>query len=160
MHILCSVLVVLFIATLSPPSQAGESGEAAPKNDAGYNYNLGAPSSAEDEEDEVVSAKPLILQSKRYNLTPDSFQKIALKVLLKQNWRIEANETTRVQGSYIKSGKTYKVELRFTGDTIVIGFIPGFHHSSNGWLRKLAKQLKIEAAVQRREAEAQRYMNK
>lgn len=70
------------------------------------------------------------------------------------------NEVTRVQGSYIKSGKSYKVEIRYTGNTIVIGFVPGFHHTSNGWLRKLAKEVKQEAAAQSRDAEAQRYMNK
>lgn len=156
MRALVTSLVVLFIVTVSPSTRAVDTDEAATKNDSGRNYNPAVPQS----EDETVSAKPVILNSKNYILAPEAFQKIAIKALLKYNWKIEANEATRVQGSYIKSGKTYKVELRYTGDTIVIGFVPGFHHSSNGWLRSLAKQLKDEVAAQRRETEAQRYLNK
>lgn len=157
MRALVTSLVVLLIAIVSPSTQAGDTDEAATKNDSGRNYNLAGHKSVEDE---TVSAKPLILKSKNYNLTPDAFQKIAIKALLKSHWKIEANEATRVQGSYIKSGKTYKAEIRFTGDTIVIGFVPGFHNSGNGWLRKLAKEVKNEAVVQSREAEAQLYINK
>jgi len=156
MRTLISILAVLFIATVSPSTQAADNGEAATKNDTGRNYNL----DSKPVEDETVSAKPIILKSKNYNLTPEAFQKIAIKALLRYQWKIEANEATRVQGSYIKSGKTYKAEIRFTGDTIVIGFVPGFHHQKNGWLRTLAKQVKEEAVAQSREAEAQRYLNK
>jgi len=156
MRALVTSLVVLFIVTVSPSTRAVDTDEAATKNNSGRNYNLAGPQSP----DETVSAKPVILNAKNYNLTPEAFQKIAIKALLKYNWKIEANEATRVQGSYIKSGKTYKVELRYTGDTIVIGFVPGFHHSSNGWLRSLAKQVKDETAAQRRETEALRYLNK
>jgi hypothetical protein len=155
MRSLVSILMVLFIATVSPSTRADEPDKATTKNDSGRNYNLTEP-----KEDEVISAKPVVINSKSFNLTPDAFQKIAIKALLKQNWKIEANEATRAQGSYIKSGKTYKAELRFTGDTIVIGFVPGFHHSSDGWLRKLAKQVKIEVSAQRRDTDAQRYINK
>jgi hypothetical protein len=156
MRTLVKSLVVLFIVTVSPSTRAIDTDEAAAKNNSGRNYNLAGPQSA----DETVSAKPVILNSKNYILTPEAFQKIAIKALLKYHWKIEANEATRVQGSYIKSGKTYKVELRYTGDTIVVGFVPGFHHSSNGWLRSLAKQVKIEAAAMSRETEALRYLNK
>jgi len=154
MRALISILAILFIITMSPATRADE---ATTANDPGRNYNLADPKSAEDE---TVSAKPVVMKSKNFNLTPNAFQKIAIKALLKNRWKIEANEATRVQGSYVKSGKTYKAEIRYTGDTIVIGFVPGFHHSSNGWLRSLAKQVKDDAVAQSREAEAQRYINK
>ncbi len=155
MRALFTILVILLIAAVSLSARAGDADEAATKNDAGRNYNLDSSRPAEDE---TVSAKPVILNAKNYNLTPAAFQKSALKALLKYNWKIEANEATRVQGSYIKSGKTYKAEIRYTGNTIVVGFVPGFHHTGNGWLRKLAKEVKEEAAAQSRDAEAQRYV--
>jgi len=158
------VLLVLLTTFASPSIQAGDTDEAATKNGPGNNSSPDGPKPAVDE---IVSAKPIIMDSKKFNLTPDAFQKMAIKALLKYNWKIEANETTRVQGSYIKKDhysdmttKTYKVELRYTGDTIVIGFLPGFHHPQNGWLRNLEKHVKIEAAALRREAEVQRYLNK
>ncbi len=164
MRTLVSILLVLFTTIASPAIQASDTDEAATKNGPGNNSSPDGPKPAGDE---IVSAKPIVMDSRKLNLTPEVFQKIAIKALLKYNWKIEANETTRVQGSYIKKDhysdmveKTYKVELRYTGDTIVIGFVPGFHHPRNGWLRNLEKHVKIEAVALRREAEAQRYLNK
>lgn len=164
MRALILILLVLFTTIASPIIQAGDTDEAATKNGPGSNSSPDGPKPAEDE---IVSAKPIILDSRKFTLTPAVFQKIAIKALLKYNWKIEASETTRVQGSYIKrdhysdmTTKTYKVELRYTGDTIVIGFVPGFHHPRDTWLRNLAKYVKTEATVLRRDAEAERYMSK
>lgn len=80
MRTLFTILVVLLIAAVSLSARAVDADEETTKNGAGPNYNLG---SSEPAVDETVSAKPIILNAKNYNLTPDAFQKSALKALLK-----------------------------------------------------------------------------
>ena len=147
-----SVLSVLFVVSGIPIVQADNDSDSKKAPDR--NYNLDDGSSRK----EIEPAQPYVLNVKNYSLTPDIFQKIAIKAFLKYRWKIETNEVTRLQGSYVKRSETYKTEIRFTGDTVVIGFVPGFHDSDRKWLRSLANAIKNEASLHRREAEAQRYL--
>jgi hypothetical protein len=151
MRTLFLLTTVLFFTTAPTLVQGAD--EAAAKPDR--NYNLDEPSASEND----VPGQPYVLQVKKFGLTPEAFRKSAIKSLLKYHWVIDVNEATRVQGNYLKSGKTYKVELRFTGDTVVIAYVPGFHHTKRGWLKNVATEFKREAVAFSREAEAQRYLN-
>ena len=152
MRALLLLSAVLFLATAGMPARAADTAKAKPDR----NYNLTEPDTAEEE---TTPGKPYVLQVKSYGLTPAAFRKSAIKSLLKYHWTIEANEATRVQGSYVKSGKTYKVEVRYTGDTVVVAYVPGFHHAKRNWLNSVATEFKLEAAAASREAEAQKYLN-
>ena len=152
MHRFVATLSVLFVVSGIPVAQAENDGDAKKAPDRNYNLDEGAPRK------NIETAKPYVLNVKNYSLTPEIFQKIAVKALLKYRWKIETNEVTRLQGSYVKSGSTYKTEIRFTGETIVIGYVPGFHDSDRKWLRSLANAVKNEASLHRREAEAQRHL--
>ena len=152
MRALLLLSVLLSLATGLTPARAAD--EAKAKLDR--NYNLTEP---ETTEEQTTPGRPYALQVKHYRLTVDAFRKSAIKSLLKYHWTIDVNEPTRVQGNYVKSGKTYKVEVRFTGDTVVVAYVPGFHHAKRNWLNSVASEFKLEAAAASRDAEAQRYLN-
>lgn len=147
-----ATLATLLLISLSTAAQAQADEEAELSKSLGRNYNL------KEDKDEEVAAKPYTLIVKNYQLTPEIFQKIAVKAFLKYRWKIEANEVTRVQGSYIKIGKTYKTEIRFAGDKIIVEYVPGFQSSNRKWLGSLANYVKRELRNHRRELEAQRYL--
>ena len=152
MRALFMLSTVVLLATGLTPAHAADEAKAKPDR----NYNLTQPDTAEEE---TTPGKPYVLQVKKYGLTVEAFRKSAIKSLLKYHWTIDVNEATRVQGSYVKSGKTYKVEIRFTGDTVVVAYVPGFHHAKRNWLNNVASEFKLEAAAASRDAEAQRYLN-
>lgn len=148
-----ATLAALLLISLSTAAQAQTDEEAELTKSLGRNYNL-----KENKPPEEEAAKPYILNVKNYTVEPAFFQKIAVKAFLKYRWKIETNEVTRLQGSYIKTGKTYKTEIRFTGDKIIVEYVPGFQSSNRKWLGRLANYVKTELRIQRREAEAQRYL--
>lgn len=153
MHKSIATLAGLLFIALSPMTQSAEQPDAkAPER----NYNLNENNQASTEE----AAKPYTLNVKGYGLTPEVFQKIAVKAFLKYHWKIETNEVTRLQGSYAKFGRTYKSEIRFTGDKIVIEYVPGAQSDNRKWLRSLANYVKSEVGVFRRETETQQYLKK
>lgn len=152
MHKSIVFLAGLLLISTSPAIQSADQTDSSSER----NYNLNENNQGSDEE----AAKPYSLSVKDYGLTPDAFQKIAVKAFLKYRWKIETNEVTRLQGSYIKSGKTYKAEIRFTGDKIVIEYVPGAQSHNRKWLGSLANYIKSEVRAFRREAEAQRYLKK
>ena len=154
MHKSMAIVTLLFLISVAPVTQAAS--ETDPKSSPDRNYNLNQNNQGSDEE----AAKPYILNVKEYGLTPEAFQKIAVKAFLKYHWKIETNEVTRLQGSYSKFGKTYKTEIRFTGDKIVIEYVPGSQSYNRKWLGSLANNVKNEVRAFRREAEAQRYLKK
>ncbi len=149
-----ATLAALLLISLSPAAQAEPDKEADPKPPLGRNYNL----DENNQENEEEAARPYILNVKNYTVEPAFFQKTAIKAFLKYRWKIETNEVTRVQGSYIKTGKTYKSEIRFAGDRIVVEYVPGFQSSNRKWLGRLASYVKQELRLHRRELEAQRYL--
>jgi len=146
-----NTLAILLLFSVSTAVQADT--ETGAKTAPDRNYNLNEENRFDDE-----AAKPYILNVKNYNLTPAAFQKIAIKAFLKYRWKIEANEVTRVQGSYIKIGKTYKTEIRYTGDNIIIEYVPGAQSANRNWLRSLANYVQTEVRAYQREMEAQRYL--
>lgn len=154
MHQSIAILAGLLLISISPVTQSAN--ETDSKVSSERNYNLNENNQGSDEE----AAKPYNLSVKDYGLTPDAFQKIAVKAFLKYRWKIETNEGTRLQGSYSKFGKTYKAEIRFTGDKIVIEYVPGAQSYNRKWLGSLANYVKSEVRAFRREAEAQRYLKK
>jgi len=152
MQKIAATLAALLLISLSTAAQAETDEEADLAKSLGRNYNL------KDKPDEEEAAKPYILNVKNYTVEPAFFQKTAIKAFLKYRWKIETNEVTRVQGSYIKTGKTYKTEIRFAGDRIIVEYVPGFQSSNRKWLGRLANYVKRELRNHRREAEAQRYL--
>jgi hypothetical protein len=99
-------------------------------------------------------AEPVTFDAQDYRLTPETFRLAASRALLQRNWRIIASEPTRVQGSLTKHRKNppadieYRVEIRLEGQTVVIGFVPGFHSERPNWLRNLEKDMLIELQLQ------------
>jgi len=152
MQKIAATLAALLLISLSTAAQAETDEEADLAKSLGRNYNL------KDKPDEEEAAKPYILNVKNYTVEPAFFQKTAIKAFLKYRWKIETNEVTRVQGSYIKTGKTYKSEIRFAGDRIIVEYVPGFQSSNRKWLGRLASYVKQELRLHRRELEAQRYL--
>lgn len=152
MQKIAATLAALLLISLSTAAQAETDEEADLAKSLGRNYNL------KDKPDEEEAAKPYILNVKNYTVEPAFFQKTAIKAFLKYRWKIETNEVTRVQGSYTKTGKTYKSEIRFAGDRIIVEYVPGFQSSNRKWLGRLANYVKQELRIHRREAEAQRYL--
>jgi hypothetical protein len=99
-------------------------------------------------------AEPVTINVQDYHLTPDSFRLAASRALLQRNWRIIASEPTRVQGSLTKHRRDppadieYRVDIRLEGQSVVIGFVPGFHSERPNWLRNLEKDMLIELQLQ------------
>jgi hypothetical protein len=99
-------------------------------------------------------AEPVTLDVRDYRLTPENFRLAASRALLQRSWRIIASEPTRVQGSLTKHKKNppadieYRVEIRLEGQSIVIGFVPGYHSERPNWLRNLEKDILIELQLQ------------
>jgi hypothetical protein len=99
-------------------------------------------------------AEPVTLDVRDYRLTPENFRLAASRALLQRSWRIIASEPTRVQGSLTKHRKNppadleYQVEVRLEGQSIVIGFVPGYHSERPNWLRNLEKDILIELQLQ------------
>ena len=144
MHRFVAVLAVLFLVSGYPAVHAdNDSGTKTPPS---RNYNLTEDTGRSN----IEPAKPYVLEVEKYNLTPDVFQKIALKAFNRYEWKIEANEISRLQGGYVKRGVTYKVEMRFTGKTIVTGYVPGWHTHDRMWLRSLTNYVKKELNVMSR----------
>lgn len=144
-------LAILLLLSVSTAAQADS--ETGTKPVPARNYNLKEKSRYDEE-----AAKPYVLNVKNYNLPPEVFQKIAIKAFLKYRWKIETNEPTRVQGSYTKTGVTYKTEIRFTGETIIIEYLATAQSSNRKWLRSLANYVQTEVRAYQREIEAQRYL--
>ena len=145
-----AVLSVLFVASGAPVAQADNDGDSKKAPDRNYNLTDKGPRG------NIETAKPYVLNVKNYNLTPEIVKKFSIKALLKYRWKIEADEATRWQGSYTSYGIVYKTEIRFTGDTIVVGFVPDFHDSDRKWLSSLANTIKKDVNLHRRETNKQR----
>jgi hypothetical protein len=99
-------------------------------------------------------AESVTIDARDYRLTPESFRLAASRALLQRSWRIIASEPTRVQGSLTKHRKNppadieYRVEIRLEDQSIVIGFVPGYHSERPNWLRNLEKDILIELQMQ------------
>lgn len=149
MHKTVAVLSILLVAAGIPAALAETGSDSSKAPDR--NYNL-----AESPRSNIEIAKPYVLNVKNYNLTPEIVKKFSVKALLKHRWKIETDEATRWQGSHTSRGIVYKTEIRFTGDTIIVGFVPGFHDSSRSWLGNLANAIKKDIDLYQRETKKQR----
>lgn len=89
--------------------------------------------------------KPASMNVRNYDVTPKAFYESAYRALVKRGWKVETNELTRLVGSRSRGSEQYKVEIRFANDVISVGFVSGFHHSTQrNWLKNLAADIKQE----------------
>jgi len=126
--------------------------DSARAKELGRNYNLKEPTNDEE------AARPYVMNVKNYPVNSASFQKMAVKAFLRYHWKIEVSEPNRVQGSYFKYNTTYKAEITYKDDKVVVQYVPGFQSENRKWLSNLANSVKRELGNQRREVEAERYL--